>query len=222
MSGHSPLVRDSISRSASKFDVVFDEPKGWEKFNRTHWLNNLSRLLRVLRRSDFSGETLDEGLGRRRAPLRRPGDGETLALIGLLPPPVRYPIDEAMYRRALPAHPGVADPTGRKTRSRRLQCLKRLLELTGGELHILGVGRGNARFPAWANTTVRDFLADRLGTWKPEAGCALARSVRSTCHPDWSGSCAPRSGRRPGTTCIAGRCIDWLAQDPVTFPQRQQ
>ncbi|MDJ1016807.1 MAG: glycosyltransferase [Paracoccaceae bacterium] len=97
---------------------------------------------------------------------------------------------------------------------------KKIAELTNAELHVTQRGGHavHARFPAWFNATMRDFLANHFGTYKPvrskmngakralylsspiglghaRRDLAVARELRKL-HPDLQ--------------------VDWLAQDPVT------
>lgn len=212
-----PLVRDHIARSVTQFEDTFDAPRDWEKFNRAHWRQDYRDFCEF-----FIGRIFPEAHSTKQVEdalaWAAEGDGATLARTVAAPPPARYPIDEAMYRRIrcpVQLIHGEEDPVTPPSMSMKVA------ELTGGELHILpGVGHAaNARFPALTNTLVRDFLANRLGTWRPPSlplrttrrralylsspiglgharrDLAVVRELRNH-HPDLQ--------------------VDWLAQDPVT------
>jgi predicted glycosyltransferase len=98
---------------------------------------------------------------------------------------------------------------------------EKVAELTGGDLHILpGVGHAaNARYPGWTNMLVRDFLARKLGTWKPERGARTQRDKRALYLSSPIGLGHARRDlaiARELRTLHPGLKIDWLAQDPVT------
>jgi pimeloyl-ACP methyl ester carboxylesterase len=217
VSGRCPLVRDLIARSATKFEAVFDDPKGWEKFNRAYWLEDYADFCEFFIGQIFpekhSTKQLQDGLE-----WAAEGDGAMLSRTVSAPLPVRYPVNEEMYRRikcpVLLIH-GAEDAICPPAMS------EKVAELTGGELHILpGAGHSaNARFPAWTNTLVRDFLAGRLGTWKPERRRRTGRDKRALYLSSPIGL-----GHARRDMAIARELrklhpdlrIDWLAQDPVT------
>ena len=217
ISGRCPLVRDSASRSATKFGAVFEDPKGWEKFNRAYWLKNYPDFCEF-----FVGNIFPEPHSTKQVEdsLRwaAEGDGATLARTITAPPPVRYPISEAMYRRiacpVLLIH-GADDVITPPAMS------EKVAELTGGDLHILpGAGHAaNGRFPAWTNTLARDFLASKLGTWKPERKARARREKRALYLSSPIGMGHARRDlaiARELRTLHPDLKIDWLAQDPVT------
>jgi predicted glycosyltransferase len=217
VSGRCPLVAGHIERNVSKFDHVFEDPQGWEKFNRAHWLANYPDFCEFFLGKVFpekhSTKQVQDGLE-----WAAEGSGETLARTVSAPLPVRYPFNEEMYRRircpVLLIH-GAEDTVTPPTMS------EKVAELTGGDLHILpGVGHAaNARFPAWTNTLVRDFLADKLGTWKPERRARTGRDKRALYLSSPIGLGHARRDMaiaRELRKLQPGLKIDWLAQDPVT------
>jgi pimeloyl-ACP methyl ester carboxylesterase/spore coat polysaccharide biosynthesis predicted glycosyltransferase SpsG len=217
VSGRCPLVAGHVERNASKFDAVFERPQGWQKFNRAYWLENYPDFCEFFLGQVFperhSTKQLQDSLG-----WAAEGAGETLARTVTAPLPVRYPIDETMYRRIkcpiLLIH-GADDTVTPPAMS------EKVAELTGGDLHILpGVGHAaNARYPGWTNTLVRDFLARKLGTWKPERGARTQRDKRALYLSSPIGLGHARRDlaiARELRTLHPGLKIDWLAQDPVT------
>jgi len=217
VSGRCPLVRDHISRSASKFEETFEAPKDWEKFNRAHWLTNYPDFCEFFVGRIFperhSTKQIEDALS-----WAAEGDGEMLTRTVAAPQPVRYPIDEAMYRRI--ACPVLLIHGGDDTITPPAMSEK-VAELTGGELHILpGVGHAaNARYPALTNTIVRDFLAAKLGAQKPVRRPSGPRDKRLLylSSPIGLGHVRRDLGiARELRKLHPGVQIDWLAQDPVT------
>jgi pimeloyl-ACP methyl ester carboxylesterase/spore coat polysaccharide biosynthesis predicted glycosyltransferase SpsG len=217
VSGRCPLVAGHVERNASKFDVVFENPQGWEKFNRAYWLANYPDFCEFFLGKIFpekhSTKQVQDGLE-----WAAEGAGETLARTVTAPLPARYPVNEAMYRRikcpVLLIH-GADDTITPPAMS------EKVAELTGGDLHILpGVGHAaNARFPAWTNTLARDFLAKKLGTWKPERKARTRREKRALYLSSPIGLGHARRDlaiARELRAIHPGLQIDWLAQDPVT------
>ncbi len=200
------------------FEDVIDAPEDWQKFNRTHWQRDYADFLEF-----FFGKVFNEKHSTKQqedsVAWGLESDGHMLAMTLDSRDQIQgTDIDEDFFRRVkcpcLLMH-GDADVITRPEGS------ELLAELTGGEL-ILFPGGGhalNARYPAWFNTTVRDFLARHLGTWKPaprrrgkpakralylsspiglghaRRDLAVTRALREH-HPDLQ--------------------VDWLAQDPVT------
>jgi pimeloyl-ACP methyl ester carboxylesterase/predicted glycosyltransferase len=217
VSGRCPLVRDHTSRSVSKFDAVFERPHDWEKFNRAYWLQDYPDFCDFFVNRIFperhSTKQIEDGLA-----WAAEGDGPTLIQTVVAPRPMRYPVDEAMYRRircpVLLIH-GADDPITPAAMS------EKVAELTGGRLEVLpGVGHAaNARFPALANTMVRDFLARELGTWKPERRRRAEANKRALylSSPIGLGHARRDLGiARELRKLHPDLKIDWLAQDPVT------
>jgi len=217
VSGRMPLVRDHIGRSASKFDEKFENPQDWQKFNRAHWRDHYPDFCEF-----FIGQIFPEPHSTKQVEdallWATEGDGETLTKTVTAGPPVRYPVTEDMYRRiACPVmliH-GTDDAICPPAMS------EKVAELTGGELHMApGAGHAaHARFPAWTNTLVRDFLARKLGTWKPEQRPRSSHERKALYLSSPIGLGHARRDlaivrelrkHRPDLQ------VDWLAQDPVT------
>jgi hypothetical protein len=127
-------------------------------------------------------------------------------------------IDEDFFRKVrcpvLLIH-GDADVVTRAEGSRKLA------ELTGGELHIFpGGGHAlNARYPAWFNTRVRDFLARHLGIARPAPRKREARAKRAIYLSSPIGLGHARRDlavTRELRKLHPDLQVDWLAQDPVT------
>jgi len=192
-------------------------PQGWQKYNASYWQRNypdfLDFFLDQVHNEPHSTKQLEDAVS-----WGLDGDGEMLAMTQADVGPERLIVGEEKY--SLVACPNlvvvgdqdqIAPPTG--------SC--RIAELTGGELHVYsGAGHApQARFPAWFNTLMRDFLDRHLRSGKPvpkkrhgrakralylsspiglghaRRDLAVARELRNF-HPDLE--------------------IDWLAQDPVT------
>lgn len=97
---------------------------------------------------------------------------------------------------------------------------RRIAELTGGQLvmHPRGGHAVHARFPAWFNTLVRDFLAKHLGTYKPARSKAnRSRRVLYLSSPIGLGHARrDLAVTRELRKLHPDLQVDWLAQDPVT------
>jgi pimeloyl-ACP methyl ester carboxylesterase len=212
-----PLVRSTLSRSVSRFDAVFEDPQGWEKFNRAHWQANYRDFTEFFIGQIFpephSTKQIEDALG-----WAAEGDGETLAQTVMAPAPDRHPISEDMYRRiscpVLLLH-GSDDTITPPAMS------EKVAELTGGELHVLAdVGHApNARFPGLANTMARDFLAEKLGVWRPPAKPRRRPGKRALYLSSPIGLGHARRDLAIVRELRAHQSslnVDWLAQDPVT------
>jgi pimeloyl-ACP methyl ester carboxylesterase len=219
VSARSPLALGNTDRMIPSFDVPREAPEGWDKFNRAHWLADYRDFCEFFVGQIFpephSTKQIEDSLN-----WAAEGDGEMLAMtvlsrvLGAGP----YRIDEDMYRRiacpVLLIH-GAEDSVSPAVTSERIAAL------TGAELHIPpGVGHAaHARFPAWTNTIVRDFLARKLGTWKPERRPRTRRDPRALYLSSPIGL-----GHARRDLAIARELrklhpnlqVDWLAQDPVT------
>ncbi|MBF9030522.1 alpha/beta fold hydrolase [Rhodobacterales bacterium HKCCE3408] len=199
------------------FEDDIPDPVGWQKFNRRHWERDYADFLRF-----FFGKVFNDPHSTKQiedsVAWGLDSDGLMLArTIDSRDCPDGTPIDEDLFRR-------IKCPTllihGDADEITRSEGTKKVAELTGGELHIFPGGGHSlaARYPAWFNTLVRDFLARHLGTYKParraasrrkralylsspiglghaRRDLAVARELRKL-HPDLQ--------------------VDWLAQDPVT------
>lgn len=200
------------------FEDHIAAPRGWEKFNRRHWEADYPDFLEF-----FFGNIFNEKHSTKQIEdsieWALESDGRMLA--------------KTLDSRSLSGGTIIDDDLFRKV---RCPCLVlhgdndvitrpagsvRLAELTGGEL-ILYPGGGhslNGRHPAWFNTTVRDFLAKHLDTWRPESKPRSKRAKRALY---LSSPIGLGHARRDLAVTRALRehhpdlQVDWLAQDPVT------
>jgi len=200
------------------FEKDIAEPEGWQKFNRLHWERDYADFLEFFFGKVFNdahstkqiedsvrwGLQSDGGMLAKTLDSRVQVEGTT--------------IDEDFFRKVrcpvLLIH-GDADVVTRAEGSRKLA------ELTGGELHIFpGGGHAlNARYPAWFNTRVRDFLAQHLGIARPAPRKRETRAKRVLYLSSPIGLGHAR--RDLAVTRELRRLhpdlqVDWLAQDPVT------
>jgi pimeloyl-ACP methyl ester carboxylesterase len=219
ISARSPLAIGNTDRMIPSFEQKREAPEGWDKFSYDHWLNDYRDFCEF-----FVGQIYPEPHSTKQIQdsleWASEGAGETLALtvtsraLGAGP----YRIDEDMYRRircpVLLIH-GADDSISPAITS------EKIADLTGAELHIPpGVGHAaHARYPAWTNTVVRDFLARRLGTWKPERRTRAGRDKRALYLSSPIGMGHARRDlaiARELRKLHPGLKVDWLAQDPVT------
>jgi len=211
-----PIVAPYAERFANFTDAPVSQPKAWEKYNRQYWQSDYSDFLEfffsLVHSEPHSTKQQEDALS-----WGLDGDGKMLAMTqdGRFDGAVQ--LDEAMYRNA--GCPGllvvgdgdqITPPAG----------THRIAELTGGEVHTYpGGGHAvHARYPAWFNTKMRDFLAAHLGTPKP-----VRRSKRDAKRVLYlSSPIGLGHARRDLAVTQALRKlhpdlrVDWLAQDPVT------
>ncbi|MHA1153226.1 MAG: alpha/beta fold hydrolase, partial [Alphaproteobacteria bacterium] len=213
----SPLVPPYDCRTPEAFDAKREGYEGWDKWNRHHWAENYPDFADFFMGKIFiephSTKQIEDGVA-----WALETNGATIIKTIDARATNRFQIDEAMYRRIrcpMLVVCGEDDPVVPPESSRAVAAV------TGAELMMVpGAGHApHARFPAKINTAMRDFLAQHLGTWKPEPprrsggpkkalylsspiglgharrDLAIARELRKL-HPDLS--------------------VDWLSQDPVT------
>ncbi len=207
-----PIVPNE--RTQPKGLVADDKPYGWEKDNPAYWRQDYedyySFFLNELNNEPHSTKQLQDCLD-----WAAEGDGDMLAMTAEAPG--WEGLTEETYAKVTCPNLVVHAENDRIT---PLAGSRRIAELARGELvTIAGGGHApHARFPAWFNTTMRDFLARHLGTYRPvrrrekpatralylsspiglghaRRDLAVTRELRKL-HPDLQ--------------------VDWLAQDPVT------
>jgi pimeloyl-ACP methyl ester carboxylesterase len=215
--GASVPIVPPVEGRGDHFEDDIASPRGWEKFNRRHWERDYADFLEF-----FFGKVFNDRHSTKQVEdsvaWGLDSDGRMLAKT--LDSRVQVEgttIDEDFFRKvgcpALLIH-GDADVVTRPEGSRKLA------ELTGGKLHIFpGGGHAlNARYPAWFNTTVRDFLARRLGTYKPSRrGAPRAKRALYLSSPIGLGHARrDLAVTRELRKLHPDLCVDWLAQDPVT------
>jgi len=213
-----PIVAPYPERYAA-YETDVPDPEGWHKYNRHHWQRDYPDFLRFFFSKVHSEphstkqreDELEWGLK---------GDGEMLAMMqdGRFDGAVQ--IDEAMYggvRCPCLLLAGDADAVTPPEGSRRIA------KLTGGELHIREGGghAAHARFPAWFNTIVRDFLARHLGSYAPappprRAAKAPKRALYLSSPIGLGHARRDLAITRELRTLHPDLQVDWLAQDPVT------
>ncbi|CAG1014702.1 MAG: alpha/beta fold hydrolase [Rhizobiaceae bacterium] len=211
-----PIVPPYPERVA-QFEADLSAPEGWAKYNRLHWKRDypdfvqffFSKVHSEPHSTKQQEDTLAWGLE---------GDGEMLAMTMDAPEGGAVQIDEDMYRRVrCPSLIMVGDADAVTPPASSL----RIAELTGGELHVReGGGHGiHARYPAWFNITMRDFLARHLGTWRPAPTSRVRRQKRALYLSSPIGLGHARRDlavTRELRNLHPDLHVDWLAQDPVT------
>ena len=193
--------------------------EGWDKYNRSYWLENYPDFAEFFLSNVFSDphstkqieDSVDWAGETTGAVLARIVEARTIA------PP--FDVGEGMYRKircpVLMIH-GDNDQLQPYARARFVA------ELTGAELVTIPGGGHNAlgRHPAKCNALINDFLDRRLGI--PAPGRHARRTAKSKRALYLSSPIGLGHGRRD--IAIArelrklhpGLQVDWLAQDPVT------
>ena len=201
------------------YDATRDSYQSWGKYNRDYWATSYLDFADFFMGQIFvephSTKQTEDGLE-----WAAEIDGETLIKTMDAGNSGRFRVDEAMYRRIrcpmLVIH-GDADPIA------PLKVSEVVAALTNGELMVVpGAGHApHARFPAMINTAMRDFLARKLGTWKPrKASVGRGGTGKSALY--LSSPIGLGHGRRDLAIARELRKIDpdlridWLAQVPVT------
>lgn len=218
ISANTPLVPPYDYRRPEAFNARHETYEGWNKYNRSYWQEDYADfcaffLNRVFSES-HSTKQLEDGIA-----WAAEGDGEMLTMTLDGRGRGELVIDEDMYRRIqcpiLLIH-GAEDAVAPVAGS------EKIAELTGGELHVMpGAGHAaHARFPAKVNTMMRDFLAEKLGTWTPKKAKGPKAQGKRALY--LSSPIGLGHGRRDLAIACELRKhhpdlrIDWLAQDPVT------
>ena len=189
-------------------------PYGWDKANPTWWRENYDDWLKFffaeLNNEPHSTKQLEDALR-----WAEPGDGDMLAMTVEARPDgwITEDVYKACKAPCLLIHAEndvITPPDGSR----------RIAELTGGELIIAPKGGHpiHARFPAWFNVTVRDFLAKHLGTHAPKRRRARpGKRVLYLSSPIGLGHARRDLAVSRGLRKLHGDLqVDWLAQDPVT------
>lgn len=211
-----PIVPPYPERGAH-WEAEVEAPEGWQKYNRRHWRHNYADFLRFffdkVHNEPHSTKQQDDALA-----WALEGDGEMLAMTLDSRAEGAALIDEAMYARVqCPSLILVGDADAITPP----ECSYRIAQITGGELQIrAGGGHAiHARYPAWFNVTMRDFLARHLGTYAPAPKPRPRRQKRALYLSSPIGLGHAR--RDLAVTQELRKLhpdlqVDWLAQDPVT------
>jgi pimeloyl-ACP methyl ester carboxylesterase len=214
--GWSPIVPPYPHRFEAFAAELPAKPEGWQKYNADYWQIDypdfLDFFLGRVHNEPHSTKQHEDAMS-----WALEGDGAMLKMT-LEARNGDVAIDEAMYRR-------VRCPSlivyGDRDEITPPATSIRIAELTGGELHARpGGGHGvHARFPAWFNSLMRDFLARHLGTPRPERQMRKSRRKRALYLSSPIGLGHAR--RDLAVTRELRRLqpdlqVDWLAQDPVT------
>jgi len=193
------------------------EPTGWQKYHPDYWQRDYPDFLRF-----FMGKIHNEPHSTKQqedaVAWGLDGDGDMLRMTQEARDAGSLLIDEDMYRRVrCPCLICVGD----NDEVTPPETSHRIADLTGGELHVFrGAGHGlHARFPARFNTTMRDFLARHLGTWRPQRQRRTSKAKRALYLSSPIGLGHARRDlavARELRTLHPDLRVDWLAQDPVT------
>ncbi|WP_108861486.1 alpha/beta fold hydrolase [Ruegeria sp. Alg231-54] len=215
--GWSPIVPPYAERFVAYEAEAEDNPEGWNKYNADYWLRDypdfISFFMSKVHNEPHSTKQQEDAVA-----WGLDGDGTMLRMTqDARSDGASIVIDEDMYRRvACPSliFVGDADEVTPPETSHRIA------ELTGGELHVIqGAGHGlHGRYPAMFNTTMRDFLAKHLGTYKPSRQ-RLKRAKRALYLSSPIGLGHARRDlavTRELRKLHPDLQVDWLAQDPVT------
>ena len=214
--GSTPIVPPFPHRAAAwEGSAAIDDE--WHRYNSDYWRRDYPDFLRFffnkVHSEPHSTKQQEDAVA-----WGLEGDAEMLAMTLEGRSGGKFQIDEAMYAR-------VSCPSlilvGDDDRICPPEGSHRIAELTGGELHIReGGGHAiHARYPAWFNVTMRDFLARHLGTWRPQTGPRLVRPKRALYLSSPIGLGHARRDlavTRELRKLHPDLQVHWLAQDPVT------
>ena len=190
-------------------------PQGWDKYNYDYWRQDYADFtdffLAKVNSEPHSTKQHEDSVR-----WAGDGDGEMLHMTDLAEGPGPL-LTEATYSSircpVLVVHAENDEITP-------VEGSKRIAELTGAELHVTQRGGHavQARFPAWFNTTMRDFLANHFATHKP-----VRRKMNGTKRALYLSSPIGLGHARRDLAVTwelrklhPGLQVDWLAQDPVT------
>ena len=214
---NTPLIAPFEGRFESFASPMPENPRGWDKFNGDYWRKDYADFLEFFL-SQCCNEPHSSKLQEKNIAWALESDGDMLNNTMLAPGPERYVIDEAMHRRIVcPCLFFVGDKdTVTPPEGSRL-----LAELTGGRLiEVPGAGHTlHGRYAAMFNKTVRDFLAEHLGTYHPvrKPKAPGAKRVLYLSSPIGLGHARRDLAiARELRKLHPGLQVDWLAQDPVT------
>lgn len=211
-----PIVPPYPERGAWWEADDIEAPEGWQKYSRNHWKKDYPDFLRFffdkVHSEPHSTKQQEDAFT-----WGMDGDGAMLAMTqdGRSDPDR---INEDTYRNVkCPCLILVGDGD----QITPPQSSYRVAELTGGEL-VVREGGGHAihaRYPAWFNTKVRDFLHRKLGTWAPpeKPRRSPAKRVLYLSSPIGLGHARrDLAVTQELRTIHPDLQVDWLAQDPVT------
>jgi pimeloyl-ACP methyl ester carboxylesterase len=211
-----PIVPPYPERGAH-WEAELDDPEGWQKYNRRYWRLNypgfLSFFFEKVHNEPHSTKQQEDALA-----WGLESDGEMLAMTLDSRAEGAELLDEAMYARVrCPSLILVGDADAITPPD----CSYRVAELTGGELHVCSGGGHaiHARFPAWFNLKMRDFLGRYLGTCTPSPKPRPKRQKRALYLSSPIGLGHARRDlavTQELRKLHPGLQVDWLAQDPVT------
>ncbi len=214
--GWSPIVPPYPNRAAAYAADPPEQPEGWQKYNAAYWVRNYADFADF-----FLGKVHSEPHSTKQhedaVVWALEGDGEMLKMTqdardGTIA------INEAMYTRVRCPCMIIYGDSDEVTPP---ETSIHIAELTGGELHVRpGGGHGvHARYPAWFNTLMRDFLAQHLGTYTPVRKPRPRRQKRALYLSSPIGLGHARRDlavTRELRKLHPDLQVDWLAQDPVT------
>ena len=215
---YSPIVPPYEERARAYERDMAEKPVGWEKYNPDYWLKDYPDFVQFFM-SKVHNEPHSTKQQEDAVAWALDGDGEMLRMTMEARGGNSFiVVDEEMYRRVkCPCLIFVGD-NDEITPPETSYCIA---ELTGGELVIVpGGGHGlHGRFPAFFNTTARDFLSRHLGTYNPKRKPRPTKIKRALYLSSPIGLGHARrdlSVTRELRKHHPDLQVDWLAQDPVT------
>ena len=215
---YSPIVPPYEERARAYERDMAEKPVGWEKYNPDYWLKDYPDFVQFFM-SKVHNEPHSTKQQEDAVAWALDGDGEMLRMTMEARGGNSFiVVDEEMYRRVkCPCLIFVGD-NDEITPPETSYCIA---ELTGGELVIVpGGGHGlHGRFPAFFNTTARDFLSRHLGTYNPKRNPRPTKIKRALYLSSPIGLGHARrdlSVTRELRKHHPDLQVDWLAQDPVT------
>lgn len=210
-----PIVAPLEERAAARDAVPAEHPEGWQKFDTDYWQKDyadfLEFFMRRVNNERHSTKQLEDMLE-----WAHTGDGDMLAMT-LQDHESDY-LTEDVYRNArcpsliVHAENDAISP---------IEASRRIAELCRGEF--MPTERGghalHARYPAWFNTLMRDFLDRHFSTGRPVRRAHKGKAKRALYLSSPIGLGHVRRDlavTRELRNLHPDLEVDWLAQDPVT------